>query len=68
MTDFYRYLKPTLNKLSRLNVWDSLFVIRQYCNNEFENNGLDKVHKESIENFNVYPIHVYIADFLISAS
>lgn len=53
MTDFYRYLKPTLNKLSRLNVWDSLFVIRQYCNNEFENNGLDKVHKESIENFNV---------------
>ena len=51
MTDFYRYLKPTLNKLSRLNVWDSLFVIRQYCNNEFENNGLDKVHKESIENF-----------------
>lgn len=68
MTDFYRYLKPTLNKLSRLNVWDSLFVIRQYCNNEFENNGLNKVHKESIENFNVYPIHVYIADFFISAS
>lgn len=68
MTDFYRSLKPTLNKLSRLNVWDSLFVIRQYCNNEFENIGLDKVHKESIENFNVYPIHVYIADFLISAS
>lgn len=68
MTDFYRSLKPTLNKLSRLNVWDSLFVIRQYYNNEFDNYGLDKVHKESIENFNVYPIHVYIADFLISAS
>ncbi len=41
MTDFYRSLKPTLNKLSRLNIWDSLFVIRQYYNNEFDLNNFD---------------------------
>lgn len=68
MTDFYKCLKPTFNRLSQLNVWDSLFVIRQYWNKEFGNYGLEKVHKEFIEKFDACPIHVYIADFLISAS
>lgn len=31
MSDYYRLVKPALNKLSELTVWDSLFVIRQYA-------------------------------------
>ncbi len=66
--DFYRQLKPVLNKLSQLNVWDSLYVIRQYLNNSFKNYGLDRPHFEAIENHKNCPIPAYLIDFMILAS
>ena len=66
--DFYRQLKPVLNKLSQLNVWDSLYVIRQYLNESFKNYELDRPHLSTIENYSECPIPAYLIDFMISAS
>ena len=66
--DFYRQLKPVLNKLSQLNVWDSLYVIRQYLNESFKNYELDRPHLSTIENHSECPIPAYLIDFMISAS
>lgn len=66
--DFYRQLKPVLNKLSQLNVWDSLYVIRQYLNDSFKNYGLDSPHFETIEDHKNCPIPAYLIDFMILAS
>ena len=66
--DFYRQLKPVLNKLSQLNVWDSLYVIRQYLNDSFKNYGLESPHFDTIESHKNCPIPAYLIDFMISAS
>ena len=67
-TNFYRQLKPVLNKLSQLNVWDSLYVIRQYLNESFKNYELDRPHFSTIENHTEYSIPAYLIDFMILAS
>lgn len=68
MSDFYRELKPYLNKLSEFNVWDSLFVIRQYFHNTFTNYEIEKPNFSEIEAPFRCQIPVYFADFLITAS
>ena len=65
MSDFYSFIKPALNKLSELNVWDSLFVIRQYLTDAVRNYNLDIPHFERIENHQVCSIPLYIIDFMI---
>ena len=66
--NFYRQLKPVLNKLSQLNVWDSLYVIRQYLNNSFKNYDLDSPNFSDIESHKNCPIPAYLIDFMILAS
>ena len=66
--DFYRQLKPVLNKLSQLNVWDSLYVIRQYLNDSFKNYDLEKPHFVNIEDRKNCPIPAYLVDFMILAT
>ena len=68
MSDFYKEIKPALNKLSELNVWDSLFVIRQYITNAVKNYNLDLPHFERIENHQTCPIPLYLADFMVLAT
>jgi len=63
MKNYYTEIKPVLNKLSELNVIDSLGVVRQYINVYAHNkskafvNGVNKPEYNSIE--------IYFADFLI---
>ncbi len=66
-SNFYRQLKPVLNKLSQLNVWDSLYVIRQYLNESFKNYELERPHFSTIENHTECPIPAYLIDFMIAA-
>ncbi len=68
MSDFYRNIKPSLNKLSELNVWDSLFVIRQYLLDAVKNYNLDLPHFEKIENHKVCSIPLYLVDFMIQVT
>jgi len=68
MSDFYRSIKPALNKLSELNVWDSLFVIRQYLTDAVRNYNLDSPHFERIENHQVCHIPLYLVDFMIQVT
>ena len=63
MRNYYSEIKPVLNKLSELNVLDSLKIIRQYINAYAHNNskllisGVNKPEYNSVE--------IYFADFLI---
>lgn len=68
MNDYYRMVKPVLNKLSELNIWDSLYVIRQYACSYNDNLGFQKPHFESIEEYQKFSIPPYFVDFLIEAS
>ena len=68
MANYYREIKPALNKLSELNVWESLFVIRQYIMSFVKNYNIDHPHFEAIENPRVFPIPLYLVDFMISAT
>ena len=68
MSDFYSFIKPALNKLSELNVWDSLFVIRQYLTDAVRNYNLDISHFERIENHQVCSIPLYLIDFMIQVT
>lgn len=68
MSDFYRELKPYMNKLSEFNVWDTLFVIRQYFHNTYTNNKIEKPNFSKIEAPFRCQIPVYFMDFLITAS
>lgn len=68
MSDYYQELKPALNKLSELNVWESLFVLRQYLHDSVKNYGIDRPHFETIERARDFYIPLYLIDFLISAS
>lgn len=68
MGNYYREIKPALNKLAELNIWDSLYVIRQYLNDAVRNYGIDRPHFENIERPKDYPIPLYLIDFLISAT
>lgn len=68
MSDFYRELKPCINKLSEFNVWDSLFVIRQYFHKSFPNYDIEKTDFSGVENPLAYPILVYFTDFLIAVT
>ena len=68
MANYYREIKPALNKLSELNVWESLFVIRQYIMSSVKNYDIDRPHFEAIENPKVFPIPLYLVDFMISAT
>ena len=68
MSDYFRELKPYINKLSEFNVWDSLFVIRQYFHKSFPNYDLEKPDFSGIENPNGCQIPVYYTDFLIAAT
>lgn len=65
--DYYNDLKPCFNKLTQLNVWDSLYTIRQYINKYIDNYNLDKTNLNGIEHPNMCPINLYIADFLTCA-
>ena len=66
--NYYRQLKPVLNKLSQLNVWDSLYVIRQYLNDSFKNYELERPRFDNIEDRKNCPIPAYLADFMILAT
>lgn len=68
MSDFYRELKPYMNKLSEFNVWDSLFVIRQYFHHTFKNYEIEKPNFSEVEAPFRCQIPVYFVDFLIAAS
>lgn len=66
MTDFYRELKPFLNKLSYYNVFESLDVIRRYTIANNENKS--RKHIQGIEQSDVYYLMPEYRDFLIAVS
>lgn len=68
MNDNYLELKPYINKLSKFNLWDSLFIIRQYLTKTFYNYDIEKPTFTGVENANRCIIPVYFVDFLISLS
>ena len=68
MSDYYRLVKPALNKLSELTVWDSLFVIRQYACYYIDNQMIQAPRFETIEKYGSSPIPLYFVDFLIDAT
>lgn len=68
MANYYRELKPALNKLSELNIWDSLLVIRQYFMSTIYNYNIARTHFEDIESPRDFPIPPYLVDFMISAT
>lgn len=68
MSDYYRELKSCMNKLSEFNIWDSLFVIRQYILKAFPNYNIAKAQFANIESPNYCIIPVYFIDFLTVAT
>lgn len=66
MTDFYRELKPFLNKLSYYNVFESLDVIRRYTMANNENKS--RKHIQGIERSDVNYLMPEYRDFLIAVS
>lgn len=64
MKDYFRDLKPILNKLSELNVYDSLDVVRQYIKQSTD----DKLNFafQDIDRPQYAKINLYYADFLIA--
>ena len=66
MTNYFSILKPVLNKLTRLNVFDSLDVIRKYVYASIYKRN--KVFGQGIENPLYFGIDIFFADFLIKNS
>lgn len=64
--DYFNKVKPQLNKLNKLNIYDSLFVIRQYVEHSFNGYKLNKPNFQGIELPFRRKIPVYLADFLIA--
>ena len=64
MKDYFREVKPILNKLSELNVYDSLDVVRQYVKERttYKQNFVF----QNIEQPKYESIDVYFSDFLIA--
>lgn len=63
MNNFYDEIKPVLNKLRELNVFDSLDVVRKYVYSSIHKMGKDYI--KGVENPHSYNIEIYYADFLI---
>ncbi len=66
MNNYYSEIKPVLNKLSKLNVFDSLDVIRKYIYASIYQQ--DKAYIRGIEKPLYESIEIYFADFLIKNS
>lgn len=66
VNDYYTIVKPQLNKLSKFNILDSLYVIRQYVLYSFNGYKLNEPDFRYIENSQKCKIPVYLADFLIA--
>ena len=66
MNNYYSEIKPVLNKLSKLNVFDSLDVIRKYVYASIHKQ--DKAYIRGIEKPLYESIEIYFADFLIKNS
>ena len=63
MNNFYDEIKPVLNKLRELNVFDSLDVVRKYVYSSIHKMGKDYI--KGVENPHSYNIEIYYADFFI---
>lgn len=61
--DYYRQIKPVLNKLSKYNVFDNLDVISKYVRSIISGQGRSTIH--NVENPEYNAIELYFADFLI---
>lgn len=66
MINYYSEIKPVLNKLRKLNVFDSLDVIRKYVYTSIYRKNVGYI--QGIESPQYYGIEVYFADFLIKNS
>lgn len=63
MNNYYSVIKPVLNKLRKLNVFDSLDVIRKYVYTSIYRKDVGYI--QGIETPQYYSVEVYFADFLI---
>lgn len=59
--DYYAKIKPTLNKLSKLEVFDSLDVVRRYVKCSLERK--DKAFISGIKMSEANSIEIWFADF-----
>lgn len=66
MRNYYDEIKPVLNKLSELNVFDSLDVVRKYVYATLFRKGKESIH--GVESPQSFSIELYYADFLIMNS
>lgn len=62
--NYYSRVKPILNKLSELNVYDSLYVVHEYINNCVNKQSLEYIRGVKDPLYN--GINIWIADFLIA--
>lgn len=63
--NYFHRIKPVLNKLTELNVYDSLYVVRAYIQASVDRN----TRKEFIQGVNhseANSVEVWFADFLIA--
>ena len=61
--DYYAKIKPTLNKLSKLEVFDSLDVVRRYVKCSLERK--DKAYISGIKMSEKKSVEIWFADFMI---
>jgi hypothetical protein len=63
--NYFSRLKPILNKLSQLNVYDSLYVVRAYIQ-AYDNGGINKDCIPGIDHPETNSVEVWFADFIIA--
>lgn len=63
--NYFSHIKPVLNKLSELNVYDSLFVVRAYMQNT-ENGNTNRNFIPGVNHSEANSVEVWFADFLIA--
>ena len=63
--NYFSRIKPVLNKLSELNVYDSLYVVRAYMQTYADDN-IKKTNIPGVEYSEANSIEVWFADFMIA--
>lgn len=63
--NYFSQIKPVLNKLSVLNVYDSLYVVRAYLQNT-ENGNINRNFISGVNHSGANSIEVWFADFMIA--
>lgn len=63
--NYFHRIKPVLNKLSELNVYDSLYVVRAYMQASAEGNT-QRVYIPGVNHSEANSVEVWFADFLIA--